>query len=87
MIELLGVDSLDILCLLFLLLVVAGDVERNPGPTNTDAGEGQFCLEHNHFLFLAFYLVFIQRRLKDKINVHYFYVHKKRIWKCNLYFI
>ena len=49
MVQLLGMDSLDILNLLFLLLVVAGDVERNPGPPKTDAGEGQLCLEHRHF--------------------------------------
>ena len=52
-VQLLGMDSLDILRLLFLLLVVAGDVERNPGPTNTDTGEGQVCLEHNHFYSLT----------------------------------
>ena len=38
MVQLLGGDNLDILRLLFLLLVVAGDVERNPGPLNTAAG-------------------------------------------------
>ena len=56
MVQLLGMDSLDILCLLFFLLVVAGDVERNPGPTNTDAGEGQVCLEHHHFYTCHFIL-------------------------------
>ena len=39
MVQLLGLESLDILRLLFLLLVVAGDVERNPGPLNTATGE------------------------------------------------
>ena len=37
MVQLLGLESLDILHLLFLLLVVAGDVERNPGPLKTAA--------------------------------------------------
>ena len=60
MVQLLGLDSVDILDLLFLLLVVAGDVERNPGPPKTDAGEEHFCLERNHF-YPSYYLVFIQR--------------------------
>ena len=38
MVQLLGLESLDILRLLFLLLVVAGDVERNPGPLKTPEG-------------------------------------------------
>ena len=65
MVQLLGMDSLGILRLLFLLLVVAGDVERNPGPTKTNTGEGQVCLEHHfyssHFIFffLFFFLSFL----------------------------
>ena len=57
MVQLLGLESLDILRLLFLLLVVAGDVERNPGPTNADAGEGQLCLEQKIF-FISLTLSF-----------------------------
>ena len=67
MVQLLGMDGLDILHLLFLLLVVAGDVERNPGPTNTDTGEGQVCLEHNQFYSShLIYLSFIQKKLGNK---------------------
>ena len=40
MVQLLGGNTLDILRLLFLLLVVSGDVERNPGPLKTAASEG-----------------------------------------------
>ena len=41
MVQLLGGHTLDILRLLFFLLVVAGDVERNPGPPKTAASEGR----------------------------------------------
>ena len=50
MVQLLGGNSLDILRLLFLLLVVSGDVERNPGPLKTAASEGDlFRIEKIYF--------------------------------------
>ena len=57
MVQLLGMDSLDILSLLFLLLVVAGDVERNPGPLKTTSGERGLHLEQ--YTFISSYFVFL----------------------------